>query len=51
MFNKFMYGIRWQLSGLVLLPVVWFLGPVWGVIIGNFIGAIIFWSIDKYLTK
>lgn len=50
------YHARWQLSGLILLPVI-YLGPSLNlptslnVVIANLIGAIVFWNIDKILTK
>ena len=50
-FKKILYAIRWQISGLVLIPTAIFFGPLYGVLIGNLIGAIIFWNVDKWLTK
>ena len=49
--KKILYAVRWQLSGLILIPIVATLGPIGGVILGNLIGAVLFWNVDKYLTK
>lgn len=51
MIYKLLYGIRWQLSGIVLIPSVYYYGDVYGVIVGNLVGAIIFWNVDKWLTR
>lgn len=49
--KRFLYMVRWQLSGLVILPFVLLSGPTVGVVLGNFIGALVFWYVDKWLTK
>jgi len=45
------YHLRWQLSAWVMLPFMLVLEtylPLWAnLMIGQFIGAIIFWEIDK----
>lgn len=48
--------MRWQMSGLVLLPVLlvgqYFHFPMTvNLILANAIGAAMFWKIDKILTK
>jgi len=46
------YHLRWQISGVVMMPVLLLtknLGTIAGVIIAQFLGAIIFWFVDKYI--
>jgi len=48
------YLLRWQISGIVMMPVLMLtknLGTVIGVIIAQLIGAIIFWFVDKRIFK
>jgi len=49
------YHIRWQISGLVMLPVMTLLVaylPLWAnLMIGQFFGAIIFYHIDEIIFK
>jgi hypothetical protein len=48
------YLLRWQISGIVMMPILMFtksLGTVIGVIIAQLIGAIIFWFVDKRIFK
>lgn len=48
------YHLRWQISGIVMMPVLMLtknLGTIVGVIIAQLIGAIIFWFIDKRIFK
>ena len=48
------YLLRWQISGIVMMPVLMFtknLGTVIGVIMAQLIGAVIFWHIDKKIFK
>jgi len=55
--NKlFLYILRWQLSTPVLYMVFKLLGnnvetPLYAVIIANFIGALIFYNVDKLIFK
>lgn len=43
---------RWQLSSIVLIPVIAMIAdPVWSAIVGNFIGGCIFWHVDKMIFK
>lgn len=44
-----MYAFRWQLSGIILAPVIAIIdNPVLAVILGNLLGAIVFFPVDKY---
>lgn len=48
------YALRWQLSSLILAPCLYWLGGlgVWpATIIANFIGACIFFFVDKRIFK
>ena len=48
------YHLRWQISGIVMMPVLMCtknLGTVIGVIIAQLIGAMIFWFVDKRIFK
>lgn len=49
------YHLRWQLSGIVMMPFMLFLEstlPLWAnLMLGQFIGALIFWEIDKRIFK
>ena len=48
------YHLRWQISGIIMMPVLMFtknLGTVVGVIIAQLIGAIIFWFVDRKIFK
>ena len=50
------YHLRWQFSALVMLPFMLLLEksglPLWAnLMIGQVIGAIIFWKIDKFLFR
>ena len=48
------YHLRWQISGIVMMPVLMLtknLGTVIGVILAQLIGAAIFWYIDKKIFK
>lgn len=51
MTKKLFYGLRWQIAGIVYPVPVAYLGVLWGTIVGSLIGAIVFWHVDKYLTK
>lgn len=43
-----LYLMRWQMSSLILIPVIAAIAdPVWSAIIGNLIGGCIFFFIDK----
>ncbi len=45
------YHLRWQLSAIVMMPIMLFLEahlPLWGnLMLGQFVGALIFWEVDK----
>jgi hypothetical protein len=49
----FLYLIRWQCSSpiltlcLIYLP----LGPVWGAVVSNLVGGVLFFFIDKKIFK
>ena len=45
------YHFRWQTSGFVIAPVIYLLdgNPILAAIIGNFIGACLYWFLDKWL--
>lgn len=49
------YHLRWQISALVMMPIMMFLEshlPLWqNLMVGQFVGAIIFWQIDKWIFK
>ena len=50
------YHVRWQVSALVMMPVMYSIDyvelPLWSnLMITQFIGAIIFWKIDKWLFE
>jgi len=49
------YFIRWQISAWVMLPFMLVLAahlPLWlNLMMGQAIGSIIFWEIDKYIFK
>ena len=50
----FFYLIRWQLSTPILaICLIWLssLGEIWSTIIANFIGALVFFWIDKLIFK
>jgi hypothetical protein len=54
--NKYIiYHLRWQLSAWIMLPFMIVLEsflPLWlNLMIGQFIGAIIFWKIDSQIFK
>ena len=55
MFNKqfFIYILRWQLSSIVLAPVIWLLPnqPIAAAILANLIGALVFFPIDTIIFK
>jgi hypothetical protein len=49
-----MYVVRWQLSGLILAPVIWCLfgwNPWIVAAIANFIGANVFIGVDEWIFK
>ena len=49
------YAFRWQLSSFILAPVLYFTADVlevtWSTIIANFIGACVFYPIDRWIFK
>ena len=56
MSTRFMkYAMRWQLSSFILAPVLYFLaepmGVAWSTIIANFIGACVFYPVDRLIFK
>ena len=55
MIRKYLlYIVRWQLSTPILaICLIWLssLGEIWSTIIANFIGALIFFWIDKLIFK
>lgn len=56
MSKKFLkYAFRWQLSSFILAPVLYLLadtvGVTWSTIIANFIGACIFFPVDRWIFK
>lgn len=51
MIKKLLYGLRWQIAGIVYPVPVHYLDILWGTIVGSLIGAAIFWHIDKHLTN
>ncbi len=45
-----LYCLRWQMSTPTLWVVIWWLGPgLWGTIVANFIGALIFFWVDRVI--
>jgi hypothetical protein len=50
-----LYHLRWQLSAWVMLPFMMLLEgslPLWGnLMLGQLIGAFIFWEVDKRIFK
>ena len=50
-YKKLLYILRWQIAGIVYPIPILYLGIGWGTVTGSLIGAIIFWRVDKYLTK
>jgi hypothetical protein len=45
-----LYCLRWQMSTPTLWLVIWWLGPgLWGTIVANFIGALIFFWVDRVI--
>lgn len=50
-----LYHLKWQLGIIVSLPCMYIMRDVWGwshfsTIVGfQFVGALIFWNIDKYI--
>ena len=51
-----LYHLRWQISGIIMYPVLGILQsfglPLWfGVVMAQFVGALIFWFIDKWIFK
>lgn len=54
MFKKFtIYALRWQLSSIILAPCIMLLpgNAILAAVISNFIGACIFFWIDKLIFK
>jgi len=53
----FIYHLKWQLGILVSWPCMWFFKDVllwsnfWTIIAFQFVGALIFWNIDKYIFR
>ena len=52
----FIYHIRWQISAVVMFPIMSFLTaqgyPLWATLsIGQFFGALIFFKIDKLIFE
>jgi hypothetical protein len=51
------YILKWQLGIIVSWPCMWLFHEVWGwsnfwTIIGfQFVGALLFWNVDKYLFR
>ena len=47
-----LYLIRWQMSSLILIPVIVAIAdPVWSAIIGNLFGGCIFFFMDKRILN
>jgi len=52
-----LYALRWQLSTLVLAPVIAYLTQqkkvnfIYATAVGNFIGAIVFFFVDKAIFR
>jgi len=52
----FIYHLRWQISALVMMPLMAFLETrglsIWAnLMLGQFFGAIVFWKVDNYIFK
>jgi hypothetical protein len=49
------YHLRWQISAFVMMPIMLYLEsnlPLWAnLMVGQFIGAVIFFMIDKRIFK
>ena len=47
------YMTRWQLSGVVLAPCIALIpnSPICSAVVGNLIGGLVFWWIDKLIFK
>lgn len=47
------YSARWQLSGIVLAPCIALMpnSAVMSAVVANFVGACVFWWIDKLIFK
>lgn len=46
------YHLRWQISAIVMMPIMLLLEaqgwPLWqNLMVGQFVGALIFWEVDK----
>lgn len=47
-----LYALRWQASGLILAPVIlWVRDPAWSAVLGNLIGAAVFWWLDRLIFR
>lgn len=50
-----LYLIRWQLSGIVLYPVLLLMLPhtneLWATIVANFVGGCAFYLVDRRIFK
>lgn len=52
-----LYIARWQLSALIMMPLMFVLGTYFGLSvvitlpIGQLFGAFVFWEIDKWIFK
>ena len=53
--QKILYLMRWWLSAFVMMPIMIYLEsvlPLWlNLLVGQTIGALIFWNIDKWIFK
>lgn len=50
----FLYVLRWEASTIILAPCIYFLnqyGSIVSAIVGNFIGACVFYKLDKFIFK
>ena len=52
----FIYHLRWQISALVMMPIMLYIQalgyPLWvNLMIGQFFGALIFWFVDLRIFK
>ena len=49
------YHLRWQISALIMMPVMMFLEehlPLYAnLMLGQFVGAVVFWGIDKRIFR
>lgn len=47
------YACRWQLSSIILAPVIWLVPnqPIVAAIVANLIGACVFFPIDMWIFK